>query len=218
MAKPEIIKSDDFIIQDVYYLEDLEQLQAISAPLRYQMITMLAQPKTGAQLARALKLSRARVHYHLKMLEEVGLVRFYGEGQSHGITEKYYQVVGRMLDFSRLIPSKEQQLIPNEITLETFNAVSHFLATMLDVSRESILESPETLSSGTGFWFDFVSVLTSEQIDFVKNELRTLQQWILKTTRENREAEPPREVIDFRITLFLTLFSDNFTQTSVEEE
>ena len=72
-------------IQDTYYLENIEQLEAISDPIRFRMYSQMMEPKTGAQLARALDISRARAHYHLGILKECGLAVFHGKGMSHGI-------------------------------------------------------------------------------------------------------------------------------------
>ena len=209
MEKKEIIKQENVAIQDVFYLENIEQLKAISDTIRYQMVTMLTQPMTGAQLARKLKISRARAHYHLNLLKDVGIVQYYGEGQSHGITEKYYQVIGRMLDFSRLLQKTEQGMRLTDLTPETFKAVGDFLVTMLDVSRESIEKSDGIESLESGFWFDFISVLTPEQVADVKSELRTFREKIIQLTRENRRTKSLDELVEFRTTLFLTVLSDS---------
>ena len=63
-----------------FELKTIEQLQAVAEPIRYRMVLLLReQPMTGAQLARALGLSRARAHYYLKSLVDSGLVAFRGE-------------------------------------------------------------------------------------------------------------------------------------------
>jgi DNA-binding transcriptional ArsR family regulator len=69
-------------IQDIYYLERIEQLEAIADPIRYRMCLMMTEPRTGAQLARALGITRARAHYHLNKLKEVGLVTFSRAGMA----------------------------------------------------------------------------------------------------------------------------------------
>lgn len=201
-------------IKEVYYLENIEQLQTISDPLRYSMLVMLTPtPMTGAQLARAFNVSRAKAHYHLKLLEKVGLVKFCWEKLSvSGITEKYYHAVARMFDFSKLLPPSDQAILSNEVTLQTFKVMSDFLVTMLDVSRESIIKSKGTASLATGIYFDFACIITPEQVEYVKGEIANLKQRIIAMTRENEDhtAGAPLAVYKFRTTLFLTLLSDLF--------
>jgi DNA-binding transcriptional ArsR family regulator len=197
-------------IQDVYYLETIEQLQAISDPIRYRMVIMMTKPMTGAQLARALEMSRPRARYHLKLLEEVGIVKFVGEGMSHGITEKYFQVVGRMLSFAKLMPNYQNGIVAGDMNVEIFSAISQFLAAMLDVSRESILKSEAKESMSQGIWFDFASILQPKEIEYVKGKLSDLRQEIIEMTRKNRITAEPISVMEFRTTLFLTLLSDVF--------
>ena len=204
-------------IQDIYYLETVEQLQAIADPLRYRMVVMMTKPMTGAQLARALEMSRPRARYHLKLLEEVGVVKFVGEGMSHGITEKYYQVVGRMLNFSQLMPNYQEDIVADDMNVEVFSAISQFLAAMLDVSRESILKSEARESMSQGIWFDFASILKPEEIEYMKEKLSALREEIIEMTRKNRMTTEPVSVMEFRTTLFLTLLSDVFEKNGEYE-
>lgn len=194
-------------IQEVYYLNSLEQLQAISDPIRYSMVVMLAMaPMTGAQLARALNISRARAHYHLKLLEKAGLVRFSGEDHTSGIIEKYYRSVGRMFDFTHLLPSENQEPLSREVTLRTLKAVSNFIVTMLDVSREDFINGREKANVETGFYFNFESVLKPDQYASVKAELIALKNQIIRMTYENELVQDEqRDALEkFRMTMFLT--------------
>jgi DNA-binding transcriptional ArsR family regulator len=203
-------------ILDVYYLESIEQLQAISDPTRYQLIVMMdCQPMTGAQLARALNIPRARAHYHLKLLEKVGLVKLWGEDASSGIKEKYYCAVGRMLDFTHLVRGGQKELKPGDLSLQYLQAVNQFLVTLLEVSKGSILKAERPDSVASGFYFDFAGALAPDQIEHVRHQLGAVKDEIIAMTRENKQngtgRKPPR--VRFRSTLFLTLLSDASTAT-----
>ncbi len=198
-------KSARHTIQDIYYLENIEQLEAIADPIRFRMYFMMAEPKTGAQLARALGISRARAHYHLKILKKVGLVRFYGEGSSHGITEKYYQMVAHYLDSSRLIP---KDLVPNEVTLRSFKAAVKFIANLLDTSREGISRLKVHEGLGIGFHYTLSTRLTPDQFRLIKDELATIKNRIIEMERENERSGDNLPLVNCRATLFLTPISD----------
>lgn len=208
MSSKEIIKQDGVGIQEVFYLDNLEQLKVYSDPIRYQMVNFLTEPMTGAQLARKLGIARAKAHYHLNCLKDVGIVQFYGEGESHGITEKYYQVVGRMLDFSRILRPTDQAIMINQLTPETCKVLGNFLGVVLDVSKKNLEELNATGNFANGSWFNFSSGLTPEQLEMLQMDLRRLQEKIIKITAENKRVETDADLVDFRVTWFLTLMKD----------
>lgn len=177
---------------------------------------MMTEPKTGAQLARALGISRARAHYHLKILKEVGLVTFYGEGNSHGITEKYYQMVAHYLDSSKLIPKDQPSLIPNEITLRSFKAAVKFIANLLDTSREGISRLKVHEGLGMGFHYTLNTRLTPDQFRLVRDELVTLKNRIIDMERANERSDESLPLVNCRTTLFLTPMSDDLLETEPE--
>ncbi len=219
MDSEEMISRDEqHTLQEIYYLENTEQLEAISDPIRYRMYFMMTEPKTGAQLARALGISRARAHYHLNILKEVGLVRFYGEGTSHGITEKYYQAVAEYLDFSRLIPKDQQTLVPNEVTLRSFKAAVGFIANLLDTSREGLNHLKVQEGLGIGFHYILNSKLTPNQFRIVREDLATLKDRIIEMEHENERFGESLPFVNCRVTLFLTPVSDEIPEPEPENK
>lgn len=191
-------------IDDVYYLKSLKQLNALGEPVRYKMVRLLKQPKTCAQLARELGIARAKAHYHLKLLETMELVRFHSSDVSSGITEKFYVVRARMFDFSQLMPI-EDDFAPAEVTSQTYGAIATFLATMLDVSREHTLLTPEAVRRGTGLYFNLETVLSPEQFSDVKEKLRAIRAEILEMSREWEAPGADRKgLVPFQITSYLS--------------
>src|SRR5258708_4243540 len=81
---------------DRHEINNLEQLRAISDILRVRIADHLREePLTVTQLADRLKLPAARVHYHVRELEKVGLLRLVETREKGGILEKYYQPIAR---------------------------------------------------------------------------------------------------------------------------
>ena len=77
-----------------FILETLEQIRAFSHPVRYQALNLLAlKPMTGAQLGRALKMPRQRMHYHIKILREAGLIVPAEDIQNGSAIEIFYRSV-----------------------------------------------------------------------------------------------------------------------------
>lgn len=210
-------KSGEPTTQDIYYLENIEQLETISDPIRYRMYFSMSEPKTGAQLARALEISRARAHYHLNILKGVGLVKLCEERMSpHGITEKYYRVVAEYLDFSRLLPKNQQNLVPNKVTLRSFKAATKFIANLLDASQEGIAHLKVHEGLGIGFHYILNLELTPDQFRFVKKELAALKNRIIEMEHQNEYSDESSPAVNCRVTLFLTPLSDDLLEAKPE--
>ncbi|MGC5327600.1 ArsR/SmtB family transcription factor [Brevibacillus sp. SYSU BS000544] len=81
-----------------FVIETLEQMKAVSDPLRIQLITMLlVEELTGKQLAERIGQSPSRIHYHLKELETNGFIEVKRTEEKNGIIQKFYRSTA--LDF-----------------------------------------------------------------------------------------------------------------------
>jgi DNA-binding transcriptional ArsR family regulator len=69
-------------------LAEPEELRGALAPLRRQLLLRLRTPASATELARELGLGRQKVNYHLRKLEESGLVELVEERQRRGCVER----------------------------------------------------------------------------------------------------------------------------------
>jgi DNA-binding transcriptional ArsR family regulator len=89
-----------------YEIENIEQLRAIADMLRLRIIELLqSKPMTVTQLGEELGESPAKVHYHVRELEKVGLLRLVETREKGGILEKYYQPVAREISVAKSLLS-----------------------------------------------------------------------------------------------------------------
>ena len=72
-----------------------EGLQALSHPLRVAILGALEVPGSAADLARRLDQQRQKVNYHLKALEEAGLVEAVESRQKGNFIETVYETTAR---------------------------------------------------------------------------------------------------------------------------
>src|ERR1700745_1056461 len=84
-----------FDMRDVVYLDQIEQAEALLKPQRIETLRQLAEPPACTEVAVALDQTPQRVYYHVKRLQEAGLVRQVAERQVRGIHEGIYQAAGR---------------------------------------------------------------------------------------------------------------------------
>lgn len=74
--------------QDTRLIDDPQKLQMALAPIKQQLLQALREPGSAASLAAQLDLPRQRLGYHLRALEEAGLVRLVEERRRRGFTER----------------------------------------------------------------------------------------------------------------------------------
>jgi len=73
---------------DVFVIEDPAAAAVALEPVRSQLLAELGEPASAAALASRLGLGRQKVNYHLRVLEEHGLVHVAEERQWGGLTER----------------------------------------------------------------------------------------------------------------------------------
>lgn len=82
-------------MEEVIYLDRVDQAEALLKPHRVSVLRELATPRTCGEVAAALGQSPQRIYYHVKRLEAAGLVRLTSERKVRGLTEGLYQAVAR---------------------------------------------------------------------------------------------------------------------------
>lgn len=83
-------------MKEVHILDTLEEVNIVSDPIRLKIImTLGATPKTAQDLSDALGVSRSKIHYHLKILEQNGIVEVVDTEIINGITQKYFLPVAK---------------------------------------------------------------------------------------------------------------------------
>ena len=83
-------------------LKGLEQVRALSHPLRLRLMELFAsRPLTTKQAADILGQPPTRLYHHVAALEHAGLVRLRKTRKNRGTTEKYFETVTNRLTASQ---------------------------------------------------------------------------------------------------------------------
>jgi DNA-binding transcriptional ArsR family regulator len=83
-------------MQQELVLDSTEQVGALAHPIRLRVLNLLQEaPRTNKQLAGALGVSPARLHFHVKELAKAGLINLVEERPKGGVLEKYYRAAAR---------------------------------------------------------------------------------------------------------------------------
>ena len=93
-------------------LRDPAQFKALGHPLRHRLLIALRQrPATLAQLAAALGAAKGTVGYHVKVLQDAGLLRIARERRVRGGTEQYYEPASERLRIAPDAPVSGEFLV-----------------------------------------------------------------------------------------------------------
>jgi DNA-binding transcriptional ArsR family regulator len=79
----------------VAVLSEQSQLRAVLSPLRRQILLLLREPDSATGLARRLGLARQKLNYHLRALEEAGLVELVESRPRRGFVERIVRASAR---------------------------------------------------------------------------------------------------------------------------
>ena len=83
-------------MKEVHILNSLEEINIVSDPIRLKIImTLGTTPKTAQDLSDAIGVSRSKIHYHLKILEQNGIIEVVDTELINGITQKYFLPVAK---------------------------------------------------------------------------------------------------------------------------
>src|SRR5690349_3035484 len=157
-------------MRERYEIETIEQLRAIADTLRIRIIDLLEkQPMTVTQLAERLHLAPAKVHYHVRELERVGLLQLVETREKGGILEKYYQPIAYNISVM------ESLLMSSEHSDEGLSIInSYFSQFQRDLQRslrQAIEEQEKRHQITLSFTYLFLTSEESEQLARQINEL-----------------------------------------------
>ena len=74
-------------------IDDPEQVAVLAHPTRVAILNVLRSPHSAAAVARKISESRQKTHYHVKALQDAGLIRLVGERRNGTFVEQLYQSV-----------------------------------------------------------------------------------------------------------------------------
>ena len=202
---------EDYKRDEIFYLESLEQMEVFTSKIRFRMIGKLAEtPKTAAQLARDLEISRPKAHYHLQVMVKLGFAILLYEKLVNGIMEKYYIGRAHFYSFDNL------DLYANEHPQDTVfikklaQAKNDYLHNVLDMAREGPLNPEHSRPTGNDFLFNFGCHLSDEQISDIQERLSVVSEIVRDFHAQNMKRPDYRELPFYKnILLLLPLKSQN---------
>jgi DNA-binding transcriptional ArsR family regulator len=115
------------------YLDEPDKIRRVLSPIRRQLLARLREPASATQLAAALDMPRQRVNYHLRALEDAGLVELVEERPRRGFTERIFRTRPGALVVDPTVIEDEFTHIHDQYAAEHLVAVA--AGTVRDVAR-----------------------------------------------------------------------------------
>lgn len=113
-------------------LDDADRVRTALSPIRRRLLAELQAPGSAASLAVALDMPRQKVGYHLKALEEAGLVNLVQERQRRGFTERLFTASA---DAYVIDPDLLAGPAPEALTQDRY-AVDHLIRAAAETVRD----------------------------------------------------------------------------------
>ncbi len=107
----ETVPGADFKPAEMLRITTLEQLKAISDPLRVDILEVIAdEALTVKQIADKLNQPATKLYYHVSELEDTGFVKLVGTRVKSGIIEKYYRIAAESMQVDRSLLNSGEQM------------------------------------------------------------------------------------------------------------
>lgn len=113
-------------------LDDADRVRTALSPIRRRLLAELQAPGSAASLAVALGMPRQKVGYHLKALEDAGLVNLVEQRQRRGFTERLFTASA---DAYLIDPDLLAGPAPEALTQDRY-AADHLIRTAAETVRE----------------------------------------------------------------------------------
>lgn len=177
-------------MEEIKTLTTLEEIKIFADPYRLQILRCIKQfgePATVKQIADEMGEVPAKVHYHVKKMEKVGILELVYTKEINGIIAKYYSPTAKSFalknsDFEspmfELFLNKTQTLVSN-----IFDDAKRVFLNQLEASEpdKSKIESEDAF-------------ITSSYVYLTKDQYMDVQKYIKELSdRNNKKASEERE-------------------------
>lgn len=117
----------------VYVIDEGGAATAALHPLRLEILSELGEPDSAAGLARRIGIPRQQVNYHIRQLEEKGLVELVGERRVRNCIERLVQAVAHSYVIS---PAALGELAADPEQIEDRTSAAYLMAVLSQAVQE----------------------------------------------------------------------------------
>lgn len=168
-------------MEKIKTLTTLEEIKVFSDPYRLQILRCFSEidePATVKQIADKMGEVPAKVHYHVKKMEKIGILELVFTREINGIIAKYYS------------PTAEQFTIKNSnyeapMFKDFMNKTQKLLSNVFDDAKRIFLEQLESYQPNRCKKEPEDGFITSGYLYLTKEQYKEAQNYIKKLTDDN---------------------------------
>ncbi|UOE96152.1 helix-turn-helix domain-containing protein [Alkalihalobacillus sp. LMS39] len=176
-------------MSDIYKITDIEQLKVISDPIRIKIVwEIIDHAKTGKMIADILEMPASKIHYHLKELERVGLIKVVRTEEKNGIIQKFYQCIASQFTFDDILPQSQQHSVADSLR-ENITISLNKTVSLIKKTEDDYLEDYKNQLIGNLF---AILDLTEDELKVIKTKwkdlVETIQEYGKDEHKENAKS------------------------------
>lgn len=159
-------------MEKIKVLKTLEEIKTFSDPYRLQILSTLkklGKSATVKQIADKMGESPAKVHYHVKKLEKVDILKLSHTEQINGIIAKYYQWTAESITI-------ESKQVDPAITKLVINETQKAIASVYDESKKLVLNELQNIDDDDND--DSISSIRESNILLSQDKAKELDNYI----------------------------------------
>ncbi|MGO4729748.1 ArsR/SmtB family transcription factor [Paenibacillus sp. 2KB_22] len=165
-------------------LSTIEEIKIYSDPYRIQIMNMFnrqGRPSTVKEIADQMGEVPAKVHYHVKKLEKIGLLTIVSTREINGIIAKYYEPYSGEIHLRHEDEDNENSPLKQVFRSETLKLLNE----MFEQSRQRFMHQAE--NEDRMFLSDITLYATRDEVEeLYKNIIKLCEPY---TTKENHRGE-----------------------------
>ena len=174
-------------------LSTLEEIKVYSDPYRLKIIYAfgrIGRPATVKEVADAMGEVPAKIHYHVKKLEKIGILKIVATKEINGIVAKYYETFPGEIHIRQ---SELEEPVRKVVMSEAHKAI----VTILDEGRSKFLQNVNSEEEGQH------AILSGHVLHMTKEEAKELTGQIheLISKYERKSADEGAKVFDLMLAL-----------------
>lgn len=171
-------------MDEIKELTSLEEVKAFSVPYRLKILEYMYSfkaPATVKKIADKMGETPAKIHYHVKIMEEVGIVKLVYTKNINGIIAKFYEPAAEHYHINHLSGNDEDKF-------KMLNETQKVIASYYDESKKNFLSQLEkTNEKHAGFAMPDEIYLTAEEFPEFQKELENINKKY--STNSNKEGK-----------------------------
>ncbi|MFT5194591.1 MAG: DNA-binding transcriptional ArsR family regulator [Cellvibrionaceae bacterium] len=181
---------EKYNIDENFVIKDLDTLKKMTHPQRIEILQSLHSPKTVKEIAEEIQADPTKLYYHIRQMEQSGLIKVVETNMVSGIVEKTYFVTAKNYTVDKNLFAGEQ----GEASEEDFSNLigAMFSSTQQQAKRSAkagLINLNDEESQQSTILMSTMYSLTDEQLSTFHERLRAVLDEFGEMAIENAETK-----------------------------